>query len=143
MSKKHPLHNEVGRLIKKFKKQFGLPAWPVFFTFEDNPKGSDGETLAAICYVVDTNREVRLTFNSALRADAVERTVAHEMAHWLLNAVDCFVCDVLPSGDVGDRLREHWRERLLEQVAEGVALAVIPPKAQGKAFVNLKKKHND
>lgn len=143
MSKKHPLHDEVGRLIKKYKKLFGLPAWPVFFKFEDNLKGSDGETLAATCHVVDTNREVRIAFNSDLKPDATERTVAHEMAHWLLDAIDSFVCDVLPAGDVGKRLRAYWGDRLLEQAVEGIALAIIPPRTLKKAFTNLKEKHND
>jgi len=139
--RKHPLSKETKRLIGKWRDRLGLPDWPVFFRFEPQEvMERDGNQYVGGMKVYNSDNEVSITISKDINPECLDWVVCHEMVHWLLDAIQCFVEAHVP--DKGSQ--EHF-DVLLDQTVEAITLALVQPErlAPARTYLLLKKEEGD
>lgn len=127
---------QVKASVKKYRELFGLPNWPVYYGWVAELREKDGSPeLAAYVEVLPSDNEVHMYVNTRIKLDQIDRVVAHEMVHWLLNDLQEFVFQQ------SDTDKENpFLKYLLERIVEAIAIAVTKPSRKGAAVL-LEAKH--
>jgi hypothetical protein len=114
--------------VKKYKELLGLPNWPVYMYWAYDLKDTDeGPELAAFIDVLATDNEVHLFVNTRIVPEHIDRVVAHEMVHWLMEELRVF------STESGANAK--YFKYLLEKVVEAVAISISQPSRKDPAIL--------
>lgn len=111
----------IRKYIRLYYKKFRLPNWPMFFRgVPDLITGETGLKVLAHIVVNTEDNQVMVSYDTKLRPDetVISRLMAHEMLHWVFDAVDTFVEDKMSAEDVN-----HYRN-IQEIAIETVAIAL-------------------
>lgn len=115
------LHLRVEKSVQKWRERLGLPSWPVTIRQLSEPAEDGmlgGPCAATINIELRTNDVLIQYYPKYLRRYGVDKTIRHEMLHWLVTYVDKLHADLLTE--------EEYRmaRRLMESVIDAVATAL-------------------
>lgn len=118
------LEKAIKRAVAKWGNIYRLPLWPVFLEESREPIKSgirsNPQSVAQV-RLLDEHNQVHIIYSHKLKPEAIDRIIAHEMAHWVLKSLWLFLYDVLNSRD--------WRvaRRLMESALENFVIALLQP----------------